>query len=57
MDQFMIKVDENIQIGDYVEIYGDNVAIKDVASKCDTISYEIFCNINYRVKRIYRKEQ
>lgn len=53
MDQFMILADGNIKVGDYVEIFGDNIDITEYAKNCNTISYESMCNITDRVKKIY----
>ena len=53
----MITIDlSNIndpQIGDQVELFGDNVSIDEVAEYCDTISYEIFTQITSRVYKTY----
>lgn len=53
MDQFMILADENIKIGDFVEIFGENIYVSNLAKSIDTISYEILCLVSQRVKRIY----
>lgn len=54
MDQMMIKCDDSIELGDIVEIYGDNITIEDVAKYNNTIPYEILCAIGERVPRVYR---
>ena len=54
MDQFMILADENLKVGDYVEIFGENISIHNFANICDSISYEVLCKIGKRVKRIYK---
>ncbi|WP_211245019.1 alanine racemase [Thalassotalea mangrovi] len=50
----MITVDlgpeSNAQVGDYVELWGQNLAIEDVAADAETIPYELLCNITARVK-------
>lgn len=56
MDQFMILADENVKIGDYVEIFGENIKVSEQAKIAQTISYELLCAVSYRVKRIYKKE-
>lgn len=48
MKHSILKVDSNIDIGDKVEIIGDNIELKDVASFCDTISAEYMVNLNIR---------
>lgn len=57
MDQFMILADEKISVGDYVEIFGENINVNEVAIRANTISYEILCYISSRVPRIYFKEE
>ena len=42
-----------LQIGDWVEIFGNSVSVEKFANICDTISYEIASKIGKRVKRIY----
>jgi alanine racemase len=39
--------------GDEAEIFGENIPIEEVASKCQTITYEILTSIPARVKRIF----
>lgn len=53
MDQMMIKADRSIKVGDFVEIYGDNICITKVADDCDTISYEIMCRNTDRLEKEY----
>ena len=54
MDSFAIDItNNNIKEGDPVEIFGDNIAVKEVAKKAKTIPYEIYCTLNRRIKRIY----
>jgi alanine racemase len=42
--------------GDVVEIFGENISIDELASKCGTIPYEILTSIHYRVKRVFYRE-
>lgn len=57
MDQCMIDVtDANAQIGDKVEIFGDRMAVENIADALGTIPYEIFTSVSPRVKRIYYRE-
>jgi len=42
--------------GDEVEIFGENIAIEEIAEECDTIPYEILTSIPGRVKRVYYRE-
>lgn len=41
-------------IGDEVELLGDGVSAEELATRTQTISYEVFCRITSRVPRIYR---
>ena len=53
----MITIDltgvPNPQIGDRVELFGENLSIDEVAEHCSTISYEIFTKITNRVYKSY----
>ena len=57
MDIFMIDVTDvdNPQIGDDVWIWdNENATLDEIANKCNTISYEIMCNISHRVPRKFK---
>ncbi|MBS9784592.1 MAG: alanine racemase [Oceanivirga sp.] len=54
MDLIMVEVDENVKIGDRVELYGKNIDIKNMASLIGTIDYELMSTIGARVPRIYK---
>ncbi len=57
MDMTMIDVTGlNVEVGDQVEIFGNNISIKELAQAIDTIPYEILTNISQRVKRVYFTE-
>ena len=53
----MITIDltgvPNPQIGDCVELFGENISIDEVAQHCSTISYEVFTKITSRVYKSY----
>lgn len=59
MDQFMVNLGdnpENVKAGDEAVLFGNGenaMDAFDAADKCNTISYELLCNINKRVPRIY----
>ncbi len=55
MDQMFIKINENIMKTDDVILFGGLVSIDEVASRLNTINYEIICEITYRVPKIYIK--
>ena len=54
MDMVMIQVsDENIKVGDTVEIIGENQSITDFSNALGTIPYEILTGLSGRVHRNY----
>ncbi len=54
MDMLFIKIDDNVKIGDKVEVIKDIKHIKKIAKHLKTIEYEVICNIGKRVPRIYK---
>ncbi|MFY8128614.1 MAG: bifunctional UDP-N-acetylmuramoyl-tripeptide:D-alanyl-D-alanine ligase/alanine racemase [Chitinophagaceae bacterium] len=58
MDMTMIDVTHinDVQTGDVVEIFGNNLPITEVAKNCNTIAYETLSTLNQRVKRVYVEE-
>jgi alanine racemase len=42
-----------INVGDFIELIGDNISINEIAEKSNTIPYEILNNIGFRAKKIY----
>ncbi len=61
MDQFMVDVTDipDVQAGDTATIFGtdgkESISVDEIAKKANTINYEIICNINSRVTRVYMK--
>ena len=53
MDMISIKADENIKIGDRVEIFGDTISVKQAAESSHISSYKLLCGVSSRVPRIY----
>ncbi len=57
MDYMIVDIselDENeIKVGDYVELIGNNILLSFIAKKSKTIPYEILNNIGNRAKKIY----
>jgi alanine racemase len=55
MDMITIDITDvpNPEIGDRVELFGENVSVDEVAEYCNTISYEIFTKITRRVYKAY----
>ncbi|SHE71279.1 UDP-N-acetylmuramoyl-tripeptide--D-alanyl-D-alanine ligase [Mariniphaga anaerophila] len=57
MDMLMLDVTGlEVQPGNEVEFFGQNISILEVAEKVGTIPYEILTGISQRVKRIYIHE-
>ena len=61
MDQFMVDVTHipEVEAGDTATIFGkdgnDFISVDTIAEKSGTINYEIVCDINSRVSRVYMK--
>lgn len=58
MDQTMVRLPDglDVKIGDEVLLFGEEyVTVEDVARECSTIVHEVWCNINRRVDRIYKR--
>lgn len=61
MDQFMVDVTDipETEVGDTATIFGkdgdDFISVDVIAEKAGTINYEIVCDINSRVSRVYMK--
>ncbi|MBR5855081.1 MAG: alanine racemase [Paludibacteraceae bacterium] len=54
MDQAMIDVtDTDAQPGDYAIVFGDQLPIQELATKLNTIPYEVLTSISRRVQRLY----
>ena len=57
MDLITVDVsDVDVQEGDRVEVFGNEITITEIARKIGTIPYEILTGISRRVKRIYYQE-
>jgi alanine racemase len=55
MDLIALDVTDipGVERGDWVELFGPNVAIDDVAAHADTISYEFLTGLGRRYRRTY----
>ncbi|MFN4245831.1 MAG: alanine racemase [Brevinematia bacterium] len=56
MDYFMVRVDESVNVGDEVLIFGGDhpdIRVEDFASRVGLIPYEVVCGISKRVIRKY----
>ncbi len=58
MDQVMVALpdDSDVSAGDEVELFGNNIAVGEIATLADTITWEVFTGITPRVQRIYLRE-
>ena len=58
MDMTMIDITDipEVQEGDQVEIFGNNLPVQQLAEWSETIPYEIMTCISQRVKRVYLEE-
>ncbi len=58
MDMTMLDVSalENVHEGEKVEVFGKQIAIKQMADWAGTIPYEVMTGISQRVKRVYYEE-
>jgi alanine racemase len=55
----LISVDvtaSDVAVGDEVELWGDNIAVTEVADKAATISYELLTKVTPRVTRVYSND-
>lgn len=48
-----IGLDSEVKIGDPVILWGPELPAEEIAEYADTISYEMFCNLANRVKRVF----
>lgn len=55
MDAIFVSIDNQVNIGDEVTLFGGLITIDEVANKQQTIVYEVCTNISSRVPRIYIK--
>ena len=53
----MVKVDNTVKIGDKVEIFGENISIREASRNNGCNSYRLFNMITNRVPRIYKKDK
>lgn len=57
MDMCMIDVSfADANVGDRVEIFGENNPVQKISDILETIPYEVFTSISQRIKRVYYRE-
>lgn len=55
MGMIQIEVDENVKIGDRVELIGKNVTTNYVAHYLKTTPYEVLCSLSDTLPRVYKE--
>lgn len=53
MDVTSVIIDENVKVGDKVEIFGDNISIREASRLANANVYKTICSITNRVPRVY----
>ena len=56
MDSFMVDITgiNDVSVGDEVIIFDNkNITLDEIADMCETINYEILCNLNPRIPRLF----
>lgn len=53
MDQLMVKLPYQMEVGDRVTLIGDKMPIYQVANELETITYEVLCGLSDRIPRVY----
>lgn len=55
MDMIAIDLgkDCDSKVGDQVELWGEHISADEIAKLCNTISYELFCQLTPRVPKQY----
>lgn len=56
MDMIMVIVDNKVKLKDKVEIFGDNISIKEASRLNNVNSYKLFNMITTRVVRVHKKD-
>ena len=57
MDMTVVRVDNSIHLYDKVEIFGNNIPIKDVTRRTNSNAYHLLTGITTRVPRIYNNNK
>lgn len=56
MDSFMVDITNitDVSVGDEAIIFDNqNITLDEIADMCETINYEILCNLNLRIPRLF----
>ena len=54
MDVTTVLIDDKVNIGDKVEIFGDNISVREASSLARENVYKTICSITNRVPRVYK---
>lgn len=57
MDMIMVSVDKSIKYKDKVEIFGDNISVREVANRLGMNAYHLFNQISNRVPRVHKTQE
>jgi alanine racemase len=56
MDMTMVRVDDDVRVGDVATLYGGLVGLEEQAARAGTVGYELLTSIGRRVHRRYRED-
>ena len=56
MDMTIIGVDDSIKVGDTVELFGNDISIKEVTQSINKNAYQVLTSVGSRVPRVYSSE-
>ncbi len=57
MDVTTIQVDDNVQVGDEVEVFGDKISLRRKAGEVNQNVYKLLASITTRVPRVYKYKE
>jgi len=59
MDMLTVAVSagSKVKVGDWAELWGDQLSVEFMGERCDTIAYTLVCGISQRVDRVYVGQQ
>ena len=57
MDMIMVLVDKSVKYKDKVEIFGDNISVREVSNRLGINAYHLFNQISNRVPRVHKLEE
>ena len=57
MDMTMIKADKQVALHDRVEVFGQDIPVKETAGRLHTNAYRLLTSIDARLPRVYRETE